>query len=236
MERNLNTQAHKEQNIHQSARTNLGHQPDRESSARERLLREGMRLFLLHGFTTVSTRQICVASGVTQPSLYHHFGSKEGLYIAVIERWFLDVGELLRQAIARELSLRERLHRVAVIFWSGQIGDYQAMQHDALQHLPKEHQRLLYSAIHDSLIQPILGVIRDAVESGELPSEANVYALMQLYWALVDGLAGLYNRGDSLPSPEENIAPIELFVAGARAMNRTTLDSWPAARPRAAAE
>ena len=61
-------------------------QPD-DRDSRERLLQEAERLFMAHGFAAVSTREICTAAGVKQPSLYHHFGSKEALYLAVVQRW-----------------------------------------------------------------------------------------------------------------------------------------------------
>lgn len=206
----------------------LAARPEEETLTRERLLQQGMRLVLAHGYATVSTRQICAAAGVTQPSLYHHFGSKDGLYVAVIQRWFETVHAALNREIARDTSFPGRLHRVAVIFWSGEVGDYQAMQRDALRHLPPERALSLTATIFHAVVAPILGVMRDAMANGELPPDTNPGALMHMYWALVDGLAGEYHRGDPLPAPTDNIAPIALFVAGAHAMDPTLLASWPA--------
>lgn len=198
-----------------------------ERGARRRLLREGLRLFVRHGFDSVSTRQICVAAGVTQPSLYHHFGSKEGLYLAVIEEWFKDVHEAMASAIGEGTTFRERLHKLAIVFWSGQAGEYQAMQHDALQHMPREHIIALRVTIRDAIIDPLLALMAEGVASGDLPAHANTFALMELYWAIVDGFTGLYHRGDPLPPPERNTAAIDLFIAGASALPVSALDSWP---------
>lgn len=198
-----------------------------EPSARERLLREGLRLFLRQGFADVSTRQICIAAGVTQPSLYHHFGSKEGLYLAVIEEWFKDLHTAMTRAIAQGETFRDRLHKLAMFFWSGQAGEYQAMQHDALQHMPAENIIALRSTILESVISPLLSLMNDGIASGELPEHANPYALMELYWAIVDGFTGLYHRGDVLPAPEQNTAAIEMFLAGARALPAEAFTAWP---------
>lgn len=201
--------------------------PSTERGARQRLLREGLRLFLQRGFAAVSTRQICVAAGVTQPSLYHHFGSKEGLYLAVIEEWFKDLHQAMTRAIDDGSTFRERLHNLAIFFWSGQAGEYQAMQHDALQHMPREHIIALRVTISDSVIDPLLHLMAEGIASGDLPPHANTYALMELYWAIVDGFTGLYHRGDPLPPPERNTAAIDLFIAGAGALPTDALDSWP---------
>jgi AcrR family transcriptional regulator len=198
-----------------------------EPSARERLLREGLRLFLRQGFADVSTRQICIAAGVTQPSLYHHFGSKEGLYLAVIEEWFKDLHDAMTRAIAQGETFRARLHNLAIVFWSGQAGEYQAMQHDAMQHMPAENIVALRSTILEAVIGPLLALMNDGIASGELPAHANSYALMELYWAIVDGFTGLYHRGDILPTPEQNTAAIEMFLAGARALPAEAFAAWP---------
>ncbi|HEX9036299.1 MAG TPA: TetR/AcrR family transcriptional regulator [Ktedonobacterales bacterium] len=201
---------------------------EHEPVGRERLLDEGMRLFLDHGYAAVSTRQICGAAGVTQPSLYHHFGSKDGIYFAVLLRWFDLALEEIEKAIARASDLTGRLHRVAVIFWSGQFGDYQAMQHDAIQVLPHTRLASLGATVNRAIIAPVVQIMEDAILSGELPVDAHAGGLTHLFWALVDGIASAYRRNRAaLPEPEANSAPIHLFVAGARAMEQAAFAAWP---------
>ncbi len=202
-----------------------------ERNARARLLREGMRLFLRDGFASVSTRQICEAAGVTQPSLYHHFGSKEGLYFAVITQWFADLRIAMTDAITHGDTFRDRLLNLAVFFWSGRAGEYQAMQHDAMQHMPRERIPELRLTILESVVNPLLDLMRSGIASGVLPAQADPYVLMELYWALIDGFTGIYHRGDPLPPPESNTAPIDLFLAGAYAIPATTYSAWPQLPP-----
>ncbi len=202
-----------------------------EHGARRRLLREGMRLFTQQGFASVSTRQICIAAGVTQPTLYHHFGSKEGLYHAVLEEWFRNLRHEMTHAIAQGKTFRERLQTLAIFFWSGQAGEYQAIQRDAMQHLPRENIRALRVTLRESVVNPLMALMNQGIAMGEFPAYARPYALMELYWAMVDGFTGLYHRGDPLPSPEQNSAAIDLFLAGARAMPAEAFATWPDLTP-----
>ena len=57
-----------------------------ENSARDRLLLAAAQL--LDGGGSLSTRTVCKLAGVTAPTLYHHFGSKQGLIEAVISHGF----------------------------------------------------------------------------------------------------------------------------------------------------
>jgi len=56
--------------------------------SRSRLLDEAQALFARRGVDAVGVQEIVEAAGVTKPSLYHHFGSKEGLVRAVVDRGF----------------------------------------------------------------------------------------------------------------------------------------------------
>lgn len=56
-----------------------------EGSARDRLLRAAAELLDATPGQSVSTRAICAKAGVGAPTLYHHFGSKQGLLDAVVE-------------------------------------------------------------------------------------------------------------------------------------------------------
>lgn len=55
---------------------------------RARILEAGFDLFVDRGFAAVSMRELAERSGVTKSLIYHHFGTKEGLWDAVKEAAF----------------------------------------------------------------------------------------------------------------------------------------------------
>ncbi len=55
---------------------------------RAELLGRALDLFATHGYDGVGVQRICIAAGVTKPTLYHHFGSKRGLLEALIDERF----------------------------------------------------------------------------------------------------------------------------------------------------
>jgi AcrR family transcriptional regulator len=56
-----------------------------KSSARDRLLFAAAKLLDEAQGAPVSTRAVCEVAGVQAPTLYHHFGNKQGLFDAVLE-------------------------------------------------------------------------------------------------------------------------------------------------------
>ena len=50
---------------------------------RESLLDEALKLFSTRGYEAVGVQEVALRAGVTKPSLYHHFGSKERLVLEV---------------------------------------------------------------------------------------------------------------------------------------------------------
>ncbi|MEU5265910.1 TetR/AcrR family transcriptional regulator [Amycolatopsis sp. NPDC021455] len=58
------------------------------TSTRDRLLLAAAQLLHEAGDGPVSTRAICERAGVQAPTLYHHFGSKQGLLDAVVNYGF----------------------------------------------------------------------------------------------------------------------------------------------------
>jgi AcrR family transcriptional regulator len=69
---------------------------------RSQILETALRLFALHGFNGVSTKQIAQEVGVTEGLIFHYFASKEDLLNAVIETRYSFFGSL------RELLLNAR--------------------------------------------------------------------------------------------------------------------------------
>lgn len=77
------------------------------TTTREAILDSAMRRFARQGFEGSGVREIAADAGVTAALVNRYFGSKEGLFAAVIERAF-DVGDLL------ECDLSELAQRLAV--------------------------------------------------------------------------------------------------------------------------
>lgn len=61
---------------------------DARADSRERLITAAANLLVQAGGESVSTRAVCAAAGVGAPTLYHHFGDKQGLFDAVVAKGF----------------------------------------------------------------------------------------------------------------------------------------------------
>jgi len=73
-----------------------------EPTTRDVILQAARGLFTSKGFANTAVREICREAGVTAPVLYYHFGSKEGLFEAVVEDTLTLDGfcALLREEVA----------------------------------------------------------------------------------------------------------------------------------------
>src|SRR4051812_21694653 len=58
------------------------------------------RLFASRGYDATPVRMIVEEAGVTKPTLYYHFGSKEGLAQALLTRPMTGLVEALRGIVA----------------------------------------------------------------------------------------------------------------------------------------
>jgi AcrR family transcriptional regulator len=79
----------------------------REPRTRAELLDAAERVVLRDG-ASASMNAIAAEAGITKPILYRHFGDKAGLYVALADRHIQTLLELLREALTRPASRRER--------------------------------------------------------------------------------------------------------------------------------
>jgi len=57
----------------------------RQSAGEIAILEAAIRLFSENGFDGVSMRSVAEAAGVSKANIYHHFASKEALYLAIMQ-------------------------------------------------------------------------------------------------------------------------------------------------------
>jgi len=84
----------------------------RVEEARERLLRAAVALFGDRGYAATSVGEICAHAGVARTALYWHFGNKEGLLAAVLERVGGSWIEEIQKAVYAAPGPLERLERL----------------------------------------------------------------------------------------------------------------------------
>ncbi len=73
-------------------------------STKARILRAAEEVFATRGFEGASTREIAARAGVNISSLHYHWASKETLYLAIFERIFQQLVDLLKGEVATPKS------------------------------------------------------------------------------------------------------------------------------------
>lgn len=67
-------------------------------SAREAVLDAALHLVSRHGWSGVSVHDVAERAGVSKANVFHHFGSKDALRIALVQRIAGRFGEILQEA------------------------------------------------------------------------------------------------------------------------------------------
>lgn len=84
-----------------------------EAHTRQRILRAAVKLFARKGYAGTSVSDVVTTARVSRPVLYYYFGSKAGLYRALVN-WAADERlRLMREAVARGSTVEEQLRELA---------------------------------------------------------------------------------------------------------------------------
>jgi AcrR family transcriptional regulator len=108
--------------------------PADSQRSRERLIEAAGEVFAENGFRLATVRDICARAGVSPGAVNYHFGSKEGLYEAVLRRAHpASIAQYVASEVAAGATAEERLRNYVRVF-VGQILD---------ERRPSWHGRLL---------------------------------------------------------------------------------------------
>lgn len=83
-----------------------------EKNTIERMLEAATQLFAQRGFSGVSVKELAEAAAVNIASISYHFGGKEKLYMAVMERQFAAIDEILKPLERTDISAVEGIHLI----------------------------------------------------------------------------------------------------------------------------
>ncbi len=92
------------------------------TDTRDRILSAALARFAVEGYRGSSVRDLADDVGVTQPVLYYHFGSKDGILAALIEP-LMDAGEtLLNELTAADLGPAALVERALAGYYDMIVG------------------------------------------------------------------------------------------------------------------
>lgn len=84
------------------------------AQTRQELMEAALTLFSQQGYEAARLEDIAEAAGVTRGAIYHHFGSKADLFLALIDEASQQGGAVVQDAIAAGGSFLEITRRVLV--------------------------------------------------------------------------------------------------------------------------
>jgi AcrR family transcriptional regulator len=88
-------------------------QQQRKADTRERLLAAAAQLFADHGIDAVSVDVVAEAAGRTSGAVYDHFGSKQGMLLALLDVWEQSLVTVIAAEFELATDVAERLRAVA---------------------------------------------------------------------------------------------------------------------------
>lgn len=143
-------------------------------TTKEIIMHVAGELFMDKGYKATSTREIAEKAGITQPNLYHHFKTKEDIYMAVLSDLSSEVKEALNRIVGRkEDSLVDSLQKVLDYLREKHPMNFSIMSHDMTHEISPEHHQQLYVMWQESYLAPLIGLFdRYVNESIPLSSSA----------------------------------------------------------------
>lgn len=185
---------------------------------RQKILDVALKAFAHHGYVGASIQDIVDAAGVTKPTLYYHFKSKEGLFQALVDhaaderfRVMREAAEkhssveqklvAMTEALLKHASERQDLMRLIFSYWFGPPGEIPRSVHCKKGFRNRDYVELL---------------IKEGVKAGELDAQ---YDSMELVSGIMSQIF-IYSMSQILDpkfrrKPGQARRIVRLFMEGA---------------------
>jgi AcrR family transcriptional regulator len=78
---------------------------NRSEETRGRIVQSALGLFAAKGYEATGVAEICTASDVSKGAFYHHFPSKQAVFLELLEEWLLLLDKELAEAMDRSSNV-----------------------------------------------------------------------------------------------------------------------------------
>jgi AcrR family transcriptional regulator len=147
-----------------SARSASGPQRDPERT-RAAILAAATQEFTVKGFSGARVDTIAKRAGINKRMLYHYFGDKEGLYLAVLEATYTSIRTAEVGLNLRDLGPVEGVRKLVLFTWQYFIDHPEFLSLLGTENMLRA-QHLKRSKRIQHLHAPLVGMISELVERG----------------------------------------------------------------------
>ncbi len=88
-------------------------QQARSEETRTKILDTAMTLFSQQGYEPTGVAEICETCGISKGAFYHHFPTKQALFIDLLEKWLGDLESEMTKAASEAKSVPDALRGMA---------------------------------------------------------------------------------------------------------------------------
>ncbi len=194
----------------------LAEHPTKSEATAARIVAAARKLFVGSNYADVTTDMIARAADVTKGGLYHHFASKEQLYITMMLGDLAGKQRLFEQAVSSPGSSYERLSRLTRDFLDlpEEERELTRLVRRDINIFSGEDRERLVRAYQQALPVQVEAIIRDGIRDGELaPGDPRI--LSWSFVALVEVVIGGYAHAVIGNSEDRLRQVLELFFRGA---------------------
>ena len=194
-------------------------QPDdaKPATSAERILSTALDLFAVKGYDATAVREICEAAGITKPTLYHFYGSKEGVLQALVTSGFQRFRLLVDSAMAQPGSFRDRLKGVARAMFSSARTQplYWRFMHGIVWAPPGTAPKTAScTEFYEGVIDVLAAAENAAVAQGEIAAGESGVRMLILMGAIGEAATGYVISGRPELTPELADGLIDTILDG----------------------
>ncbi len=190
------------------------------------LIKAALRVFSEKGYGGTRLEDIAAVAGVTRGAIYHHFGGKFELYIAVFEEFWRRADPIFEQEMGKDGGYLDKFRRMFVGYLEliERDPEFQAMLELSFQRpeaMTANEKDMLEKgvdmkrlAIGEAMDQ-IAAFLGKAKEEGEIREDVDVDVASQTYMGLFQGLALLWLLMKKRFSIKMNAtAMVDIYIRG----------------------
>lgn len=181
---------------------------------KEKLLQTSFQCFLEHGYEKASISKITEQCNITKGAFYHHFKTKEEVFLAVMNSYFYEVEKWIREKIYSSEDMKTMIPRI--LDYPGYFEDMKFAANinekhyilllNAMRRFPEFKKKVanIYSGSMDLFCQRV----REAQINGEIRKDIDADSLAVHIFSLAEGFILMVVLLDDISKIKEEGAKI----------------------------